>query len=140
MSKPNTTEVDYEIVQAAFAMLATLDMLEDDGVFERLRVREHHFHEQDGRCIFCRCSMKTDDHPEEWDLQVTLEHLVRDRSRPDFETVSTTAAACKACNHARGDMPLEEFMANVHELRADYVTRTNNRAARRRHREWALAA
>ena len=40
MSKRNTTEVDYEIVQAAFAMLATLDMLEDDGVFERLRLTE----------------------------------------------------------------------------------------------------
>lgn len=50
MSKPNTTEVDYEIVQAAFAMLATLDMLEDDGVFERLRLaedqRRRSYHEQ----------------------------------------------------------------------------------------------
>ncbi len=68
-----------------------------------------HFHAQRGLCLYCGCEMEVGGGSLE---RATLDHIVA-RARGGPDTRENTCAACSRCNTEKGDMPVEDWIAEL---------------------------
>lgn len=69
--------------------------------------RWKHFKRQEGRCAYCGRAMVLG--PTNARNLATLDHVLP-LSRGGLHHWENTVAACKACNHYKGDMTADEFL------------------------------
>lgn len=70
------------------------------------------FHKEGGRCRYCSRAVRKNYYSETYEFDdATIDHIVP-KSKGGTNDRDNLALSCRACNHAKGDRDLNEFMAD----------------------------
>ena len=85
------------------------------GILQNTEKRAYVHDRDQNKCRYCG-------KPETKDNRLTLDHVIPRSNTTSSDRVSNLVAACYPCNQAKGNMPIENFLADQPELLAEIKT------------------